>query len=198
MKINNRVINNILNIVSFFLLIITLVSIIASLVGFKFSIIMTDSMKPTINPGDIVIVIPKYLHKNIDVGDIVLYKITLPSNKTIMVLHRVIDIDDSFIITKGDNRDFRDPWKVPYDNIIGVFIFRIPRCGTFMIWFARIFIILSPLILGFIWYITIKEILHILMNKNNIRKKIRFSRYEVHLSLKKKKRYHKRKRRCEQ
>jgi signal peptidase len=90
----------------------------------KSSAILTESMKPIINPGDMVI-IEKCDINQIKENDIIQYKV-----KDYTVVHRVIKInfDKTEIITKGDNNNNIDK-PVSKDQIIGKIRFKIPYIG---------------------------------------------------------------------
>ncbi|AHL23508.1 signal peptidase I [Thermococcus nautili] len=111
--------------------------------GFQYVVILTDSMKPHINPGDLVVtrpVSPSELH----VGDVILYEIHL-GNATYRITHRIVAIkrDDSgriYFVTKGDNRKYTDPWRVYPDQVIGKVILVIPKVG--MVWYYTPLIVL--------------------------------------------------------
>lgn len=51
-------------------------------------------------------------------------------NKT-LVTHRLIDVDEELIVTKGDNNDSQDG-KLPVKNIIGKYVFKISCLGIVM------------------------------------------------------------------
>jgi signal peptidase len=73
-------------------------------------------MEPTLNIGNIVITkISTY--EDIKKGDIVTYSHNL-DGKDIVVIHRVVEILNEGVITKGDNRQDNDDWIVPKENII--------------------------------------------------------------------------------
>ncbi|GEM_PF-5858716 len=110
-----------------------------------------ESMKPTINSGDILIILTgqtaiEYLHKRgkpIDVGDIVAYipppeqlAISLVKEKTIpLIYHRIIKKEvtgkpGEVIIQyqfKGDANPKPDPWKLPSHSIVGLIVKVIKR-----------------------------------------------------------------------
>ena len=70
------------------------------------------SMTPTIHNEDKCFCQAK---SNYSVGDIVYYKIV--QNETIKgVIHRIVEMNNSFAITKGDNNNFTDyqPVPIPY------------------------------------------------------------------------------------
>lgn len=98
-----------------------------NILGYKSYIIKTDSMEPTINAGDVVIV-KKVKEKIFQSGDV----ITFFQNGEV-ITHRIIKIDNSEektkYITKGDNNNIEDTFRVAYDDIEGKHILTIPYLG---------------------------------------------------------------------
>jgi len=128
--------SSILSILSYFLLaFIALIVVLHFVFGFQYVVVLTDSMKPHINPNDLVVtrpVDPAQLHP----GDVILYEITL-ANSTYRITHRIVAIktDPSgqyYFVTKGDNREYTDPWKVYPDQVIGEAVLVVPKVG--IIW----------------------------------------------------------------
>ncbi|ASJ02110.1 S26 family signal peptidase [Thermococcus profundus] len=104
--------------------------------GFQYVVILTDSMKPTINPGDLVVtrpVSPDELH----VGDIILYRVTV-GDSTYRITHRIVDVrtdedGNLYYVTRGDNRKYADPWRVYPDQVVGRVVLRIPGVGNVLL-----------------------------------------------------------------
>lgn len=95
------------------------------------SAIATGSMKPGINPGDVVLV--KKLQDRADIealqiGDIIQFK-----KESILVNHRIIDIveeeDEMKYRTKGDNNSAQDADLVAAEDIKGTIVQVIPKIG---------------------------------------------------------------------
>lgn len=95
--------------------------------GIKPVVILTGSMRPTINEGDLVI-IEKVDIEDIKAGDIIIYKVDNYS-----VIHRVImilkDSNEISLITKGDNNPNRDLEPVKKNQILGRLKYQIPFVG---------------------------------------------------------------------
>ena len=89
---------------------------------FCFSIfeIATVSMEPTLNVKDMVIV---KITKDIKVNDIITYE-----EDGNLITHRVIDIKNDTITTKGDANNSLDV-KVPKEKIVGKIVFVIKKGG---------------------------------------------------------------------
>lgn len=114
----------------FFALFLLLVYFTSGVFRFYALTIVTGSMKPTINEGDIIIV-DKYYKKNaqeINLGDVLVF-----NKGGVAVSHRVVEIkkkDNEFnFYTKGDNNNALDNWIVKTDEIIGVTKTIIPFVG---------------------------------------------------------------------
>ena len=56
------------------------------------------------------------------------------------VMHRIVKIGDG-IYTKGDNREFIDPWILSEEKIIGINVISIPLLG-YMLMFLKISVML--------------------------------------------------------
>lgn len=96
------------------------------LFGLKAYIITTDSMKPHINSGD-VIIISKVSEKNLKVGDVITFK-----KDEEVITHRIIKInksEENDYITKGDNNNIEDQKSISYKDIEGRKVLRIPFLG---------------------------------------------------------------------
>ena len=76
------------------------------------------SMEPTLQTGDLVLVV-KVPPEDIHVGDIIVYK---KPNGT-FIIHRVIKIkhvdNQPYYVTQGDNNPIPDGPGVPYKDVIG-------------------------------------------------------------------------------
>ncbi|WP_297497967.1 signal peptidase I [Thermococcus sp.] len=136
------------SLLSYFLLLLVVGVVVLHFVfGFQYVVILTDSMKPSINPGDLVItrpVDPSELH----VGDVILYEIHIGGN-TYRITHRIVEIrtDPSgryYFITKGDNRRYPDPWSVYPGQVLGKVVLVIHTVG--ILWYYTPMIVLALLL----------------------------------------------------
>lgn len=99
------------------------------LFGFRQYLVITGSMEPKFNVGDMIIVreIPK---EKIQVGDIINY---VSENGTDTITHRVTDIveldGNTYYKTKGDNNSSEDPGFVDYSRVKGTVVFKISKLG---------------------------------------------------------------------
>jgi signal peptidase I len=93
-------------------------------------VVLTGSMKPSINPGDLVLAVSKdYVHPR--VGKVVLYSARDLQGKAVTVWsHRIIagNASKGFTI-KGDANDQPDIGTIPLSDIQSVVVTRIPFVG---------------------------------------------------------------------
>ena len=98
-------------------------------VGFLFlspdyeaQVVRSESMKPTLNMGDVVIIGP--VKDPIRPGTIISYE-----RNEELVIHRVISVEGRYLETKGDAVEDPDPWQVSTIDVQGVFLFKVPYMG---------------------------------------------------------------------
>ncbi len=101
-----------------------------SFFGIKTYVIVSGSMEPNINIGDIVIVKNLEDKEDIKVGDVISFR-----KGQSIITHRITNIqyDEKQTIkitTKGDNNNTEDNEEVSYDDIEGKVIKIIPKLGN--------------------------------------------------------------------
>lgn len=101
------------------------------LIGLQPYVVLSGSMRPTYEVGDLIYVKPVD-YKELKVGDPITY---LVSNDTV-VTHRIIEVlvdeespEEIRFFTQGDANDIPDGTSVHYKNIIGKPVFSIPYLG---------------------------------------------------------------------
>lgn len=95
--------------------------------------VFSESMIPTLNKGDLVVV--SGTDDNISIGDIIVFDV---GSKDYPIIHRVHDIQKSGgFRTKGDNNPYEDPWVISNDNIHGKALFSIPYLGWIKVLFVE-------------------------------------------------------------
>jgi signal peptidase len=85
-------------------------------------IVVTDSMAPSLRAGDLVFLRPT--GKVINPGTVVTYDF-----QGKLITHRVVEVAGDMLVTKGDNNQEVDPWRVPFSEVVGVPRVRIPYGG---------------------------------------------------------------------
>lgn len=87
--------------------------------------VVSPSMIPEFYKGDLLIV-QGVNFSSIQEGDVIVYD---APNMEIPVVHRVHVKKENYLITKGDNNDQVDPWKVKEPMIKGKVLYEIPKIG---------------------------------------------------------------------
>lgn len=142
------------------ILIVSITSILnktgRSMFGYRAYIITTDSMKPNISQGDIII-IKETEEEKLKIDDIITFR---KNNK--LITHRIIEIEtdeegNRQYVTKGDNNNIEDLEKVSCQEIEGKKTVRIPVLGKVVILLQdEVYIILIAIILLLIYLHTQK------------------------------------------
>jgi signal peptidase I len=117
----------------------------------KARIVLTGSMAPAINTGDVILTTP-VTRKEPKVGDVIAYQAKRFNGQSVAVFsHRIIggDIDSGFIV-KGDSNKSPDTQKPKRGDILGVVIFVIPYIGNLLT--PKALFLLVPCLFGF-WLI---------------------------------------------
>lgn len=92
-------------------------------------IVLTDSMYPQIESGDLILCHTAEAEE-IVVGDVITFFDPM-GNGTSVVTHRVLSInEDGSFITKGDNNNVEDQVAVEAEDLIGIYRSRIPGAGN--------------------------------------------------------------------
>ena len=121
--------------------------------GYDLRLVRSESMKPAINMGDLIITGPLNgpINGEIKPGTIVTYEYSKG-----LITHRVQSIDGTTLVTKGDAVEDTDSWSVTLSDVRGVYLFRIPYVGyvtsfvqTKLGWFLAI-IIPGALLVGWL------------------------------------------------
>jgi signal peptidase len=107
--------------------------------GFSFTgnvkarIVLTGSMSPAINVGDVIVTVP-ITQKEPQIDDVIAYQAKRFNGENVAVFsHRIIggDIENGFIV-KGDANKSPDPQKPKAADILGVVLFTIPFVGNLL------------------------------------------------------------------
>lgn len=127
--------------------------------NYKIFLVQSGSMSPVINTGDLVLVKPKLKYKK---GDI----ITFFSGNKFNITHRIVDIKDNKIFTKGDANQVADQETTDTHKILGKVFYIIPYFG-YLIMFIKTIPGLIILIIIPSTMIVYQEFIQL---KNNFRK----------------------------
>lgn len=130
--------------------------------GYRVVTVLTGSMRPTANPGDLVVDVPAPL-SSVRVGDVITFEAPTPEHQ--VVTHRVIEVvtsgESPTVRTQGDANDAADPWTA---TLSGTSAWKVrtvvPKLGT-VIRFLRAGHVqaattrLVPLLLAVFWLFVI-------------------------------------------
>jgi signal peptidase I len=96
-----------------------------------FLVVLSGSMSPSINPGDVVVTLEQNPNTLIK-GDVITFQESR-GNEDTRITHRVVNISKEnntlFFQTKGDANNNIDQTVVPEDRILGKVVFTIPYLG---------------------------------------------------------------------
>ena len=100
---------------------------IPGIMGYKMLTVLSGSMRPSFDPGDVVIIKDQETSK-LTSGDVITF-----SREDVYVTHRISEVKDDngtlSFITKGDANATKDQALVPESDIEGVLLFHIPYLG---------------------------------------------------------------------
>lgn len=153
MKVLKKIGSVIIDVLIVIVFIISLLVVIASITakrengqanvfGYTANSVQTDSMKGTINEGDLIIskVVTSKNKKEIELkeGDIISFYVELKNDTKILITHRIYELREAgntrIITTWGDNRESApepdDP--ITMSDVQSVYLFRIPLVGHFI------------------------------------------------------------------
>ena len=125
--------------------------------GYEAYIVTTDSMKPSISSGDVVIV-KEVEEQELDKGDIITFTKNGETNT-----HRITNIEEKegekYYTTKGDNNNVEDSEKVKFSEIKGKQIITIPYLGKIINALEdKVIFLVIVLIILILYFLRIKQI----------------------------------------
>lgn len=98
---------------------------LAKVAGYAVLEVVSGSMEPTINVGDLIVIDTN--EDNYNLGDVITFRDINGS----FVTHRIINIEDKVMITQGDANDSPDE-EMSTSSIVGKYVTRIPALGKIM------------------------------------------------------------------
>ena len=101
--------------------------------AFSLYTILSPSMEPNIKVYDVIFDMNVDSPEDIKEGDVITFISTATLTKGMTITHRVVQIiqDENgySYMTKGDNNLANDGAAVPFDNVLGKVLFKIPQLG---------------------------------------------------------------------
>jgi signal peptidase len=122
--------------------------------GYRSFLVQSGSMEPTIMTGDVIIVKPELEYKKHNV-------VTFKDSSNHIITHRIMEIDNGHVVTKGDANRSIDNGNISLNQILGKVIFIIPKLGFFIV-FSKSLIGLIIFIYLPVIYLIISGIISIL------------------------------------
>lgn len=134
-----KTVSKIFNIITWLLVaaavLLALLLVGVRLFGYTPYAILSPSMTPNYQVGDLVYA-KKIAPADIQIGDPITF---VADEKLTVVTHRVVEIDseNGCVYTKGDANDTRDGNPVYYENVLGRVSFSIPKLGYVSIFMSK-------------------------------------------------------------
>lgn len=146
---------------------------VKSLFGVSPLIVQTNSMAPTFEAGDLILV-GKVDPATLTEGDIITFH-TIIQNEYALNTHRISKIEETAGVrsytTKGDNNEVADSHIIASGDIVGKYMFRMKKIGKVMEFLSGsvgfLLVIVLPLLLFFIY-----QVYHLVMVSINLKKAI--------------------------
>jgi len=120
-----KIIKGIINVLTTLIIVVGGCFLILYLCGIVPYIVLSGSMEPTIETGSLCFINKHEKYNNTKKKDIIAFKL---KNNT-LVTHRVVEVTNSGLKTKGDNNKDIDGGEVTKDNFVGKNIFWVPKVG---------------------------------------------------------------------
>lgn len=132
---------------------------VANLAGFTPLSVVSDSMAPTFQAGDLIL-IRSCDPASLKEGDIVTFH-TIINNEFALNTHRITEIqgpaDARSYVTKGDNNDIADIHMITDGDIVGKFVARLPHFGRVVEFLSSsmgfLLVIVLPLLIFFVYQV---------------------------------------------
>ena len=130
--------------------------------GIQMLSVQTDSMYPTLKPGDLIISTTVKDPSDLKVDDVITYW-TVINGKKELNTHRIHAIYDQggepLFATKGDKHTSADPLNVHHSNVVGKYAFKIGGVGKFIDYikdpesYGFLLIVVLPVFIFFLYYL---------------------------------------------
>ncbi len=146
--------------------------------GVRQYVIMTGSMEPNYNIGDIII--DKEIEKeDIKIGDVITYSV---GDGKHTISHRIIKIveenGETLYQTKGDNNNAPDSELVSYNQIQGKAIYKIDKIGLILKGVTTGAGIAVIVLISLVWYLSSSRKQEKMIEREEARKKYNFPKYK--------------------
>lgn len=146
---------------------------VSRIAGFTPLTVQSQSMSPTFNEGDLIVIKACDTAKLV-VGDIITFH-TIINNEYALNTHRIESISENngirSYVTKGDNNAIADTHIIADNDIVGIYKFRLPSVGKLINFLSStvgfLLVIVVPMLLFFVY-----QVYHLIMVSINLKKAI--------------------------
>jgi len=125
MDIFKKIVKKIIGLLMTLTIIIGVVFIVLFIFGIVPYAVVSGSMEPTIPTGSLCFINKHVAYEDIQKGDIIGF--VAPTG--VSVTHRVVEVTDEGLETKGDKNNTSDGISTNKDNYLGKNVFTIPKLG---------------------------------------------------------------------
>ena len=185
-KILNTVVNVVLVLAIALAAISTYVSYVSasgngvpSILGIRMFSIQTESMYPTLNPGDLIFDKAVKDPSTLERGDIITYW-TVINGERVLNTHRIHEIYDGggYLIfgTKGDNNTIADPLTVHESEVVGIYAAKVGGLGKVFDYLQTstgfLIVVVVPVFVFFLYYLV--QFFRVLFEYQNVKNRIKY------------------------
>ncbi|MBE6665422.1 MAG: signal peptidase I [Ruminococcaceae bacterium] len=185
-KIINIVVNVLLVVAIILAAVCTYVSFVStsgngvpSILGVRPFTVQTDSMYPTLKPGDLIIDVAVKDYRELRVGDIITYW-TIIEGQRVLNTHKIAGIYDGgdYLIfeTMGEKVNQTDVLTVHESEVVGVYKFRVPGVGKVLDYLQTptgfMIVIVLPVLLFFVFHLV--QFFRVLFEYQNVKMLIKY------------------------
>lgn len=186
----NKTLNTVINVVLIIAIVVAAICTYVSFVstsgngvpnifGLRLLSIQTDSMYPTLKPGDLIIDTGVKDPSTLRPDDIITYW-TIINGEQVLNTHRIENIYDGggYLIfeTKGDNNTVADPLTVHESKVVGMYKFRIPGVGKVFDYLQTstgfFIVVVIPVFIFFIFHLV--QFFRVLFEYQNVKNRIKY------------------------
>ncbi len=187
---NSSVLNKIINVVLVITIIIaavcTYISFVStsgngvpSIFGLRMLSIQTDSMYPTLLPGDLIFDVAVEDKGELRQGDIITYW-TVINGERVLNTHTIWNIYDGggylLFETKGDNNTVADALTVHESEIVGKYVARVPGVGKVMDYLQTstgfLLVVVLPVFVFFLYHVI--QFFRVLFEYQNVKNRLKY------------------------
>lgn len=104
---------------------------VPSVFGYKPFMVLSGSMETEIRRGDLIIT-KSVDPENLKIDDVIAFRDAQGTITTHRIIDIVVENNEAFFITKGDNNNVQDRNLVEYSDVEGIYVGRIPGIGSMM------------------------------------------------------------------